>query len=139
MPRDLRKFGKHLEHVYGGLLRCGKHKDSWFDDVWKTHPGYIEWAAELDEPSDVMKKFSDFAKKKLLEEAEPQKKKQRAEAPRKETVEEKKCVVCMHRAVECAFVPCGHCVACMRCAVLIEADGCPICRAQILMPLRIYA
>ena len=109
-------------------------------EVWKTHPGYIEWAAELDDPSDIMKKFKDFAKKKLVEVSEepPPQKKPRTEAPSREN-EEKKCVVCMHREVECAFVPCGHCVACMRCAALIEADGCPICRAQILMPLRIYA
>ncbi len=140
LPRDLRKFGQHLEQEHGGLLRLGRHKGSWFNDVWKTQPDYVEWAAELTEPGDGMRKFSKFAKTKLAEEAEeePPKKKQCEEAPRKEN-DEKKCVVCADRKVECAFVPCGHCVVCMRCAVLVESDGCPICRAHILMPLRIYA
>ena len=138
LPRDLVKFGRHLEQAHGGLLRVGMHRDSWFNDVWKTHPDYIEWAAALDQPSDAMRKFSAFAQRKLEEgTSEPPQKKPRAEEPREE--HGKSCVVCMHKPVECAFVPCGHCVACMRCAILVESDGCPICRERILMPLRIYA
>ena len=108
LPKDLRRFGRHLEKTHGGLMRVGKHKHCWFHDVHGKDPGYTEWAADLNEPSDAMKKFSIFAKKKLEEEQQPPKKPRTGE----EKDGGKKCVVCMQMAVDCAFVPCGHCHFC---------------------------
>jgi len=135
LPKDLRKFGRHLEKTRGGLMRIGKHKDTWFHQIHDKDPSYIEWAAELSDPSGPMKKFSSFARKKIEEEIQPPSKKPRN---KEEDDGEKKCAVCMHANIDCAFVPCGHSVTCFRCGLLVEASGCPVCRAQIVMPLRLY-
>ena len=107
-------FARYIAKEHGGLLRLGRHKGMWFNDVWKTHPDYCEWAAELEDPGDAMKRFSDFAKKKMAEQnnpdlEEPPKKKSRESEDQGGNVDNctKFCVVCMTSAAEAAFVPCG--------------------------------
>jgi hypothetical protein len=119
LPRDMRVFARHIEREHGGVLRLGRHKGMWFRDAWKTHPDYCEWAAELPDPGDAMKSFSEFAKKKVAEQAipedpeEPPKKKFRKDEGEGELDKNAKaCVVCMTSEVEAAFVPCvdpSHC------------------------------
>ena len=104
-----------------------------------------QWAAELEDPGGPMMRFAAWSKKRLsdtsasepqTEQEEPTRKKARQD----ESGEAKsKCAVCLTGAISCAFVPCGHMVCCMRCAVLVEPSGCPICREPIVMPLRIYS
>lgn len=45
------------------------------------------------------------------------------------------CKVCMDAPVEVVFLPCGHALACQRCAATNE---CPVCRCRIEGRTRIY-
>ena len=145
LPRDLKKFALHLEKVHGGLLQLGRHKGEWFNDVWKTHPDYVEWAAEITDPGDGMRSFSEYAKKRIAAEVnleeppESQKKPHVEEEGAEGAAEQKACVVCADRPAVVAFVPCGHMIVCSRCASLVEAEGCPLCRSEILMSMKIYS
>ncbi|CAN4091116.1 unnamed protein product [Withania somnifera] len=51
------------------------------------------------------------------------------------------CIICYEAAIEGACVPCGHMAGCMSCLNEIKAKswGCPICRSQIELVLRLYA
>ena len=124
LPRDMRVFACHIEREHGGLLRLGRHKGMWFQDVWKAHPDYCEWAAELQDPGDAMKSFSEFSKKRVVadqasQEEPPSKtsKKSRKDECKSEgeaymDKNAKACVVCMTSEAEAAFVPCvgpSHC------------------------------
>ena len=141
LPRDLSKFARNLEKEHGGVLQVGSHKGSWFNDVCTKAPDYAEWAAGLADPGDAMKKFSEYAKKRAAADSdgEGERKTEKKKAC-KEHLDRggKKCSICFDRKVESAFVPCGHATTCMRCSTLVEADGCPICRAEIAMVLKIY-
>lgn len=46
------------------------------------------------------------------------------------------CKICMDRAIEVVFIPCGHLVACSTCA---KQDICPLCRTPIQKRQRIYS
>ena len=46
------------------------------------------------------------------------------------------CVVCLERAREVAFDPCGHFVCCSECGLRVST--CPLCRGAIEKKLRIY-
>ena len=136
LPRGLRKAANKIEKEHGGVLVAGKHKHEWFDEIYEKHPDYGEWAAHLTDPG-PMKKFSAFAQKRLADEdeaSEPKHKKQKDDEP----TEAKKCVVCMTAPPEACFVPCGHMVACLSCAFLVERDGCPMCREYVAMYLKVY-
>ena len=60
-------------------------------------------------------------------------------ASRLQTLEAEKasnCVVCLERAREVAFDPCGHFVCCSECGLRVST--CPLCRGAIERNLRIY-
>ncbi|KAK7793034.1 hypothetical protein R5R35_004465 [Gryllus longicercus] len=46
------------------------------------------------------------------------------------------CRICMDRAIDTAFFPCAHVMACGECAA--RCERCPLCRAQIEQSRRIY-
>jgi hypothetical protein len=46
------------------------------------------------------------------------------------------CVVCLERARNIAFAPCGHVVCCATCTA--ELKQCPICRQQITSSSKIF-
>uniref|UniRef100_A0A7N0TYL1 RING-type E3 ubiquitin transferase n=2 Tax=Kalanchoe fedtschenkoi TaxID=63787 RepID=A0A7N0TYL1_KALFE len=51
------------------------------------------------------------------------------------------CVICLLRRRRCAFVPCGHQVCCLGCALTVQNEllpKCPVCRQAIRESLRIY-
>lgn len=50
--------------------------------------------------------------------------------------ETKLCKICYQVPCNMALVPCGHVVACDRCAV--KFDNCPVCRQQIRSIVRLY-
>ena len=83
--------------------------------------------------------FVEFARKRLAEadQEEQEPKKAKHEGGEDHTNPDKKCVVCLTRGVECAFVPCGHLVACAVCSANVR-DVCPICRAPIAMAMKVY-
>ncbi|KAF3624176.1 hypothetical protein FXO37_31488 [Capsicum annuum] len=51
------------------------------------------------------------------------------------------CIICYESPIEGACVPCGHMAGCMSCLNEIKAKswGCPVCRAEIELVLRLYA
>ena len=138
LPRDLRKFAQHLKKEHGGVLQVGCHKGSFFNDVLRDHPDYGEWAAELTQPGDGMKHFSQHATKRRVEAEVNAEKTEPEKKARSDGRDEKKCAVCADGAIQCAFVPCGHMVCCMKCGVGVEDNGCPVCRSDIAMVLKIY-
>ena len=138
LPRDFQKFARTIEQRHGGVLQVGAHKQAFFDEVMDKHPSYGEWAATLTNPGDGISTFARYAKKRLSEdEAETGRKEKKPQA-RQPHDDGKCCVVCKDKPKECAFVPCGHMVTCARCAALVEADGCPVCRQEISMVLKIF-
>ncbi|XP_013192085.1 death-associated inhibitor of apoptosis 1 isoform X2 [Amyelois transitella] len=48
----------------------------------------------------------------------------------------KLCKICYEEERNVCFVPCGHVIACAKCA--LSTDKCPLCRADILNTLRLY-
>ena len=43
--------------------------------------------------------------------------------------DERLCTVCMDELISCVFCPCGHYVACSKCAKRL--DKCPVCRQAV--------
>ncbi|KAI0498863.1 hypothetical protein KFK09_019761 [Dendrobium nobile] len=51
------------------------------------------------------------------------------------------CVVCLMRRKRSAFVPCGHLVCCVQCAMYVQhsvSPKCPVCRQTAYSSIRIY-
>merc|ERR1711862_914835 len=49
------------------------------------------------------------------------------------------CKLCFNEIREfCALVPCGHACLCYQCAKKIERRGCPFCREDISLVLKIF-
>ncbi|KAK4884859.1 hypothetical protein RN001_001130 [Aquatica leii] len=46
------------------------------------------------------------------------------------------CKICMDSPIDTAFLPCAHVVACSSCAA--RCERCPLCRADIAQPQKIY-
>lgn len=46
------------------------------------------------------------------------------------------CIICMHQAVQIAFLPCGHAHTCVPCAA--QCLRCPTCRRMVALQIRIY-
>lgn len=159
LPRDLRKFAMTLTRDHGGVLTVGLHKGKFYDEVPES---YMEWASDLIYPGDAIRDFADYVKKKrgvddsYSNSGDDETKKSRTchnttttitRNPTREDIkgentkdkdEEKKnmCCVCVDNISNCAFVPCGHMTTCILCGTALE--HCPICRAEIVLSLRIY-
>jgi len=56
-----------------------------------------------------------------------------------EAQESSECLVCMDAHVTTAFIPCGHCLCCDKCAQRIRSSNnkCPFCRRDITSVLRV--
>lgn len=54
--------------------------------------------------------------------------------------EKPKCRICLENDVECAFLFCGHYVACQDCAhkAVQYRTKCPICREDVICINKIY-
>ncbi|KAJ0255005.1 hypothetical protein HA466_0098280 [Hirschfeldia incana] len=52
--------------------------------------------------------------------------------------EQDRCVVCLERKCDAAFVPCGHMCCCLTCSLKVEGKPCPICRQPGNWILKIY-
>ena len=48
------------------------------------------------------------------------------------------CKICMDAQVGIVFLPCGHLIACPKCAIGITGETCPMCRATIQTAVRTY-
>ncbi|KAF3577064.1 hypothetical protein DY000_02031850 [Brassica cretica] len=52
--------------------------------------------------------------------------------------EHDRCVVCLERKCDAAFVPCGHMCCCLTCALKLLGKPCPLCRERGIRILKIY-
>ncbi|CAF1842169.1 hypothetical protein HID58_060412 [Brassica napus] len=52
--------------------------------------------------------------------------------------EHDRCVVCLERKCDAAFVPCGHMCCCLACALKLLGKPCPLCRERGIRILKIY-
>nr|VDD10021.1 unnamed protein product [Brassica rapa] len=52
--------------------------------------------------------------------------------------EHDRCVVCLERKCDAAFVPCGHMCCCLTCALKLLGKPCPLCRKRGIRILKIY-
>jgi len=141
LPANLRHIARRLECEKGGVLFVGAHKHSFYKDVCDQSPDYALWASELSSPGDGIKSFAEYARKKRARDSEPEPEEKPAQARNEATSgagDQKCCVVCLDRGLQACFVPCGHVVTCMICALRVERDGCPTCRSSIAMVQKIY-
>ena len=118
------KFARYLRQLHGGILEMGKHKGLWFDEVLAKEPDYCIWAMRLKEPSAGFHKFIiwlrvnfDTTTEEEAEEHEP---------PNKKVKQDDECKICCDKLVDSVFIPCGHILACLSCALSVER--CPICK-----------
>ncbi len=51
----------------------------------------------------------------------------------------KQCVICLSSLKEMCFAPCGHMCCCASCADNPSLHRCPICRAEIVMKIKVFA
>ena len=121
LSRDLNALARFLEQEHGGVLQVGKHRGRFFDEILNDDPDYSEWAASLNAPSKLMIDFQKYVKN-------------RRKRPRE--AGDDMCSVCMDRAIDSAFIPCGHMTACLSCARRLTA--CPICREPIADVLQTF-
>ncbi|KAF8080545.1 hypothetical protein N665_0935s0004 [Sinapis alba] len=52
--------------------------------------------------------------------------------------EHDRCVVCLERKCDAAFVPCGHMCCCLTCSLKLQGKPCPLCRKPGNRILKIY-
>ena len=58
----LHAFYRYLIEVRGGVLQVGKHKGRFFDEGLEGAPEYCDWALSLEDPSDSLVLFIDYAR-----------------------------------------------------------------------------
>ena len=46
LPRSLRPFRAWVQRTHGGVLCFGKHKNSFYSEIYKDFPDYTIWACE---------------------------------------------------------------------------------------------
>ena len=109
-------------------MNVGKHKKRFFDEVLDGAPEYCDWAMSLEDPSDSLVLFIDYARVHKASE----------QAAKKPRTDEKACVICCDRPIDTAFVPCGHLVSCLPCAWKFNGDQCPMCKKRVEMVLKTY-
>ena len=136
---NLREFAAYLQEEHGGVLQVGIHKGAFFDEVLREQPEYSSWAAELSDPGDGMKDFAAYVIRCRAEAPpSPANKKQRKDDEPRDFLSGAPCCICLNRAINAAFLPCGHAVSCLQCAQAVQMQGCPICRRDVARVLRIY-
>ncbi|XP_034307601.1 uncharacterized protein [Magallana gigas] len=58
----------------------------------------------------------------------------------KEESDSDECKICMEdgKIAETVFVPCGHLIACVKCASNLAGNKCPMCRKQISKAIKVF-
>ena len=99
----------------------GKHKGLWFSEVLSKEPDYCIWVMSLKDPGGGFHKLIEWLRKNFDptqdEEPEPPDKKAKRD----------ECKICFDKLIDSVFVPCGHILACLTCAM--NVDQCPVCES----------
>jgi len=56
--------------------------------------------------------------------------------PDKPKSDDNNCIICLDKERDAVFIPCGHLVCCMFCAVLFQ--NCPYCRRNVDRPMKVF-
>ena len=89
----------------------------------------------LEAERDAFAKELEEARAEIARQAEES----QAEASKRAKAEEdEKCKVCMDAKLDAVFVPCGHMFSCMDCARKLTARGCPVCRINVSVTVRVF-
>lgn len=121
------------------------------DKIYKTRGGYLNHVSKM-HSNDKKKIDEDWSKDELNLAMELSMKEQYKDFIPDEqlvddmaalSIEKKKCVICMDKNPNVAFISCGHVVACDKCADNLMKNQyaynkCPVCRQKITRILRIY-
>lgn len=158
-PRSMRQKPEDLAEAgffytgQGDKTKCfycdGGLKDWEDDDVpWEQHARWFDRCAYVQLVKGreyVQKVMSEAAVIPAVSEKAPAPAPAPAEAspveppppPPEETVEDSKlCKICFAEERNVCFVPCGHVVACAKCA--LSTDKCPMCRRTFQSAVRLY-
>ncbi len=138
LPRSLKTFQNHLARRHGGIMACGKHKGKFFDEVIRDEPDYGQWALGLTEPSQSFKPFITYLESRAEEPPSKKPRTNKDKSAEKQGEEQKQCRICCAAEINSVFVPCGHIMACVGCAVRLEDAPCPVCRSWVAMAIQTY-
>ena len=122
-PHGLKKFYKYLVETHGGLLHIGKHRGKYFDEVMLEDEDYADWVLSLRGDPGGFKQLIAYMVKNPPVDEPPPSKRQRAD--------EETCKICFQEEVNTVLVPCGHIVACSKCAERLQEKPCPICKSGV--------
>lgn len=150
LPLSLHLFQCYLRQKHGGIIRVGKHKGCYFDDLYRNEPTYASWVLGLGNPAGSLLEFKNY----VVAASSAATPRFRSRSPRRsngyvESVQAgdvyhidvpKECRVCYDLPVRTAFAGCGHMVCCTRCALEFVAKGlaCPICRSPVHNVIRLF-
>ena len=122
LSRNLANFVKYVKEKHGGVVRAGKHRGVYFNEVAQSDPDYVDWCASLTNPGVALKELAEYARG---EKEESNKKQKREEQCLSGT-----CIICFEQPLAACFIPCGHTTTCYACAANITDRRCPICREK---------
>lgn len=149
-PEDLAEAG-FFYTGQGDKTKCfycdGGLKDWETDDVpWQQHArwfdrcAYVQLVKGRDYVQKVMSEACTIAASNAEEDVVPEKQtpepSNASESPEKPVDDSKLCKICYVEERNVCFVPCGHVVACAKCA--LTADKCPMCRSTFQSAVRLY-
>lgn len=143
LSRSLRPFRTWLNRAYGGVFCFGKHRNAFYSEIYKDHPEYTIWACELDGPSDALRHFQAYVRRRDEETAseEAASKRKRARGPPESEAtatqaSSMECRICYDRPIDVLLLPCRHLVCCQVCSAL--SATCPVCRGRVSETFRVY-
>ena len=121
-PHGLKKFYKYLVERHGGLLHIGKHKGKYFDEVMLEDEDYADWVMSLRGDPGGFKQFIHYMSNNPAVDEQ---------ASKKLRADEETCKICHQEQINTVLVPCGHIVACSKCAERLQEKPCPICKSGV--------
>lgn len=147
LPRSLRSFRAWLKGTHGGVFCFGKHKNAFYSEIYKDFPDYTIWACELSQPSNFLRDFQEYARRRdeeiareeVASEEQPVRKRARGSREREPAAAQTvsmECKICYDRPIEVLLLPCKHLVCCQICASL--SSTCPMCRGRVRENIRVY-
>jgi hypothetical protein len=150
LPPSLRLFQCYLRRKRGGVIRVGKHRGRYFNELFSGEPAYATWVVGLADPAGSLLEFKKYVVAATAAVA-PRARSRSLRRPNGhvESVQAgdahhvdipKECRVCYDLPVRTAFAGCGHMVCCTRCALEFTDKGlpCPICRTPVLDVIRLF-
>ena len=119
LPRSLRSFRTWLKRTHGGVFCFGKHKNSFFSEIYRDHPEYTIWACQQTDASKALRDFQEYARRRdeevareeVAAEEQPQpapkrSRGQRESEPAATQTVSMECRICYDRPIEVLLLPC---------------------------------